>query len=80
VLLEKIRGVIVASPFHGEGHRKVWEWLRFQEVRTPKARVLRLMREAQLLAPTRMLPKAEDPHTARSSRRGLTKSGPATTP
>jgi len=53
VLLEKIREVIAASPFHGEGHRKVWARLRFEEVRTSKARVLRLMREAQLLAPSR---------------------------
>jgi putative transposase len=63
VLLEKIREVIAASPFHGEGHRKVWARLRFAEVRTSKARVLRLMREAQLLAPSRMFPKAENPHT-----------------
>jgi hypothetical protein len=38
-LLEKIREVIAASPFYGEGHRKVWARLRFQEVRTSKARV-----------------------------------------
>jgi transposase InsO family protein len=62
-LLEKIREVIAASPFYGEGHRKVWARLRFQQVRTSKARVLRLMREAQLLAPSRMLPKAANPHT-----------------
>src|SRR5207302_10184672 len=62
-LTEKIRAVIAESPFHGEGHRKVWARLRFQEVRTSKARVLRLMREAQLLAPSRTLPKAENPHT-----------------
>ena len=62
-LLEKIREVIDASPFYGEGHRKVWARLRFAEVRTSKARVLRLMREAQLLAPSRTLPKAENPHT-----------------
>ena len=61
-LLEYIREVIDASPFYGEGHRKVWARLRFAEVRTSKARVLRLMREAQLLAPSRMLPKAENPH------------------
>ena len=48
-LLEKIREVIDASPFYGEGHRKVWARLRFAEVRTSKARVLRLMREAQLV-------------------------------
>src|ERR1700693_4817287 len=63
VLLEKIREVIAASPFYGEGHRKVWARLRFEEVRTSKARVLRLMREAQLLAPSRALPKPENPHT-----------------
>ena len=63
VLLGKIREVIDTSPFYGEGHRKVWARLRFQQVRTSKARVLRLMREAQLLAPTRMFPKAENPHT-----------------
>src|SRR5262245_29523110 len=53
-LLEKIRTVLATSPFLGEGHRKVWARLRWQEVRTSKARVLRLMREAHLLAPTRV--------------------------
>ena len=62
-LTEKIREVLAASPFYGEGHRKVWARLRFAEVRTSKARVLRLMREAQLLAPSRTVPKAENPHT-----------------
>ncbi len=62
-LLEKIREVLGASPFYGEGHRKVWARLRFQQVRTSKARVLRLMREAQLLAPSRTLPKPAHPHT-----------------
>jgi len=62
-LLGKIREVLAASPFYGEGHRKVWARLRFQEVRTSKVRVLRLMREAQLLAPSRTLPKPENPHT-----------------
>lgn len=64
VLLEKIRVALAASPFLGEGHRKVWARLRWQGVRTSKARVLRLMREAQLLAPTRLGhahgPKAHD--------------------
>jgi putative transposase len=54
VLLEQIRAVLAASPFLGEGHRKVWARLRWQAVRTSKARVLRLMREAHLLAPTRV--------------------------
>ncbi len=62
-LLEKIRAVLAASPFYGEGHRKVWARLRFQEVRTSKTRVLRLMRDAQLLAPSRTPPKASNPHT-----------------
>jgi transposase InsO family protein len=63
-LLDEIRAVLTASPFFGEGHRKVWARLRWQGVRTSKARVLRLMREAQLLAPTRAGhahgPKAHD--------------------
>lgn len=62
-LLGKIREVLAASPFYGEGHRKVWARLRFQDVRTSKARVLRLMREAQLLAPSRTLPRPSNPHT-----------------
>jgi transposase InsO family protein len=62
-LLGKIRAVLAESPFYGEGHRKVWARLRFQQVRTSKARVLRLMREAQLLAPSRTLPKPENPHS-----------------
>lgn len=48
-----IRGVLAASPFLGEGHRKVWARLRVQGIRTSKARVLRLMRAAGLLAPHR---------------------------
>jgi putative transposase len=62
-LLEKIRGVLAASPFYGEGHRKVWARLRFEQVRTSKARALRLMHEAQLLAPSRTLPRPANPHT-----------------
>jgi putative transposase len=53
-LLEAIRGVLAASPFHGEGHRKVWARLRHAGVRTSKRRVLRLMGEHGLLAPTRV--------------------------
>ncbi len=62
-LTERIRDVLAASPFYGEGHRKVWARLRHAGVRTSKARVLRLMREAQLLAPSRTVPRAENPHT-----------------
>jgi transposase InsO family protein len=52
-LLELIRDVLATSAFTGEGHRKVWARLRFADVRTSKRRVLRLMREHHLLAPTR---------------------------
>src|SRR5215207_2482993 len=52
-LLEAIRGVLAASAFHGEGHRKVWARLRHGGVRTSRRRVLRLMREHGLLAPSR---------------------------
>lgn len=52
-LTEQIRGVLGVTPFVGEGHRKVWARLRIQGVRTSKQRVLRLMREAGLLAPGR---------------------------
>src|SRR6476619_5983785 len=51
-LIERIRGVLAASPFVGEGYRKVWARLRLAGVRAGKPRVLRL-REAGLLAPTR---------------------------
>ena len=44
-LLDAIRAVLAASPFHGEGHRKVWARLRHGGVRTSRRRVLRLRRE-----------------------------------
>lgn len=44
-LVALIRQVIDASPFHGEGYRKIWAKLRFQGVRTSKDRPRRLMRE-----------------------------------
>jgi len=56
-LTERIRRVLTESPFVGEGYRKVWARLRVAEVdpvRTSRGRVLRLMREAGLLAPTRV--------------------------
>ena len=48
-----IRAVLADSPFHGEGHRKVWARLRMRGVRTSLRRVLRLMRQHDLLAPAR---------------------------
>jgi putative transposase len=53
-LLQAIHAVLAASPFHGEGHRKVWARLRVSGLRTSKRRVLRLMRENNLLAPSRV--------------------------
>ena len=52
-LVEAIRAVLIASPFHGEGYRKVWARLRHQGLRTSKERVRRLMRENGLSAATR---------------------------
>ncbi len=54
-LTAHIRQVLATSPFLGEGHRKVWARLRAQRIRTSKSRVLRLMRQADLLTPSRAL-------------------------
>jgi putative transposase len=63
-LVETIRSVLAASPFHGEGYRKLWARLRFAGIRTSKRRVLRLTREHGLQAPGRVGrprgPKAHD--------------------
>jgi putative transposase len=53
-LVERIRTVLTGSPFHGEGYRKVWARLRSKGIRTSMRRVLRLMREHDLLAPRRI--------------------------
>jgi putative transposase len=52
-LVQHIKTILAATPFHGEGYRKVWARLRYAGLRTSKRRVLRLMRENQLLAPHR---------------------------
>lgn len=52
-LLAAIQADLAASPFVGEGHRKVWARLRVAGLRTSQRRVLRLMREHGLLAPQR---------------------------
>src|SRR5918994_2512123 len=52
-LTTAIQDVLAVSPFHGEGHRKVWARLRHAGTRTSLRRVLRLMRQSNLLAPTR---------------------------
>jgi len=52
-LVEHIREVLIESPFHGEGYRKVWAKLRYKGIRTSKERTRRVMRENNLLAPQR---------------------------
>lgn len=53
-LLAAIRADLAASPFTGEGHRKVRARLRIlKDIRVGRSRVLRLMREHQLLSPHR---------------------------
>ena len=53
-LLGAICADLQASPFTGEGHRKVWARLRIlSNIRVSRARVLRLMREHGLLSPHR---------------------------
>lgn len=53
-LLERIEKAIADSPWVGEGYRKMWARLRLGGARTSPRRVLRLMRENGLLAPTRL--------------------------
>jgi transposase InsO family protein len=54
-LLAAIRADLENSPFVGEGHRKVWARLRILHgIRVSKDRVCRLMRENQLLSPSRV--------------------------
>ena len=53
-LTTRIRSVLITVGFDGEGHRTVWARVRVQGVRTAKGRVLRLLRQARLLAPQRV--------------------------
>jgi putative transposase len=63
-LVRAIRQLLLDSPFHGEGYRKLWARLRLASIRTSRRRVLRLMREHGLLAHQRVGrahgPKAHD--------------------
>lgn len=53
-LLALIRQDLKSSPFIGEGHRKVWARLKFgQGIKVSRNRVLRIMRENNLLSPRR---------------------------
>jgi transposase InsO family protein len=65
-LLEAIRGVLTNVEkqlgIRGEGYRKVWARLRHKGLCTTKRRVLRVMRENTLLAPSRQR-RARGPRT-----------------
>jgi len=61
-LVSAIRKVLAASPFYGEGYRKVWARLRFAGLRTSKRRVLRVMREAGLTTVRRLAPAHANLH------------------
>ena len=52
-LSEKIKQVLKESPWVGEGYRKVWARLRDSGIRVSQRRVLRIMREKNLLAKER---------------------------
>jgi putative transposase len=63
VLLAAIRVDLARSPWHGEGHRKVWARLRVIDgIRVSRKRVLRLMRQHALLSPQRTWPRPEAAH------------------
>lgn len=62
-LLVEITQLLAAPVFAGEGYRKIWARLRYKGVRTSKDRVLRLLRENQLLSPARQPePGRTNPH------------------
>jgi transposase InsO family protein len=90
-LIEQIRQLLARSPFVGEGYRKVWARLRLGGTRTSRARVLRLMRQAGLLAPARLghahgpaahdgtiIPDRPDAMWGTDATSSLTAEGPAT--
>jgi putative transposase len=60
-LVEAIRTVLAACPFHGEGYRKVRARLAHRGYAVSGKRVLRLMRAHGLLAPRRLGPPNGNP-------------------
>lgn len=62
-LVAQIRQLLAQPVFTGEGYRKIWARLRHKGIRTCKDRVLRLLREHQLLSPSRQPePAPGNPH------------------
>ena len=63
-IVAEIRAVLAATPFHGEGYRKVRARLEHRGLAVGGKRVLRLMRVHGLLAPRRLGPPNGNPaHT-----------------
>jgi transposase InsO family protein len=60
-VLGAIREILLATPFHGEGYRKVRARLAHRGLAIGGKRVLRLMREHGLLAPRRLGPPNGNP-------------------
>ena len=62
-LLVAIEADLEASPWEGESYRKVWARLRVcRDIRVARKRVLRLMRENNLLSPHRCRRRGGNPH------------------
>ena len=62
-LLALIKRDLATSPFTGEGHRKVWARLKFGKgIKVSRKRVLRIMRENNLLSPYRRPQMAPNDH------------------
>jgi len=62
-LVAAIRELLAEPVFTGEGYRKIWARLRYRDIRTSKDRVLRLLRQHQLLSPARQPePVRNNPH------------------
>lgn len=63
-LLGAICLAIEESPFEGEGYRKIWAYLKYgpSELRVGHNRVLRVMRENQLLSPYRVRKSEPNEH------------------
>jgi transposase InsO family protein len=62
-VLAAIQADLAASPFSGEGHRKVWARLHYGlGLPVGRNRVLRLMRDNQLLSPFRRPPRPANDH------------------
>lgn len=65
-VLALIRTDLETSTFIGEGHRKVWGRLRFvKDIKVGRKRVLRIMRENNLLSPHRAFQGQPKKHTGK---------------